>query len=90
MSESQIQDPLPLNPVEQDPWAAASAPAEDPWAAAGSATDGVSDDPWGSPAEAGDTSSWLDMTVSTETVGDGPSLWEQITTDGLPQQAWIN
>ena len=90
MSESQIQDPLPLNPVEQDPWAAASAPAEDPWAAAGSATDGVSDDPWGSPAEAGDTSSWLDMSVSTETVGDGPSLWEQITTDGLPLQAWIN
>lgn len=89
MSDSQVQDPQ-LNTVEQDPWAAASAPAQDPWAAASSPSDGVSEDPWGSPAESGDTSSWLDMAPSPEAMGDGPSLWEQITTGNLPLQAWIN
>lgn len=73
-----------------DPWAAAAdapstapdaAPAADPWGAA-SSTDA-----------APSASDWLASSSPADTAdqGDGlGALWQQITTDGLPIQGWVN
>ena len=85
MSETQTHNPwdttsavatLPQAPA--DPWAASTAPASDPWGAAA-----------GSPADTSTAAgNWLSTPPRTD---DAPlSFWQQLQTDGLPLEAWIN
>ena len=77
--------------VTNDPWNTPTAPAAtDPWAA--SASSAVAD-PWAAPDTASDTASstsndWLNAGSSPT---EAPhSLWEQLRSEGLPIEAWIN
>lgn len=74
-----------------DPWNTSSAPeAVDPWAA--STTAETAADPWASPTattpDAGAGSDWL--ATSTPSTDAPLSLWDQLRTEGLPIEAWIN
>ena len=79
------------NAATQDPWSTSAAPAADPWSAA--STPATATDPWGAAAAAPDAAApatdWLASPASA--TPDAPlSLWEQLQTDGLPIEAWIN
>lgn len=78
------------NAATQDPWSTSAAPAADPWSATSAP---AAADPWGAAAAAPDAANqstdWLTSTASA--TPDAPlSLWEQLQTDGLPIEAWIN
>lgn len=75
-----------------DPWATTTSTPEtaDPWAAASSSTDAAAD-PWASPAAPSDASAGSDWLSAGTATPDAPlSLWDQLRTDGLPIEAWIN
>ena len=81
----------PNTAATQDPWSTNAAPAADPWSAA--STPAAASDPWGAAAAAPDAAApatdWLASPASA--TPDAPlSLWEQLQTDGLPIEAWIN
>ena len=78
------------NAATQDPWSTSAAPAADPWSATSAP---AAADPWGAAAAAPDAANqstgWLTSTASA--TPDAPlSLWQQLQTDGLPIEAWIN
>ena len=81
----------PNTAATQDPWSTSAAPAADPWSAA--STPAAASDPWGAAAAAPDAATsatdWL--ASPTSATPDAPlSLWDQLQTDGLPIEAWIN
>ena len=88
------------NAAFEDPWAAASAPADSGNAAATaapdtSATSDVNADPWAGSdaADSVSSSDWLGTSAGGDAPGDDGGLahlWHQITTDGLPVQDSIN
>lgn len=85
-----------------DPWSgdAAAAQATDPWSGGAAATAAPADDPWGAgdaAASADPTAgaNWLDSATQASSAADDQgggiaALWQQIQTDGLPIQGWIN
>ncbi len=78
--------------THNDPWsnAATATPAADPWASASSSTTTPSD-PWGSvptPDAATGGTDWLSNAAAAPDAHI--SLWQQLRTEGLPLQAWIN
>ena len=87
-----------------DPWSGdAQATASDPWSgdAASTAADAPASDPWGggdaaaSAADPAAGADWLDSAAQASSTADGSTgglaaLWQQIQTDGLPIQGWIN
>ena len=90
MNENQ-HNPLATNtPPQDDPWAASTAPADtasapDPWST------GASD----ATTDAANASDWLSGAAPAPAGGDDAStglagLWQQLGSDGLPVQGWIN
>lgn len=85
------------SPEAADPWSGADAsPAADPWSD-GAAGAPAAADPWGGGAAAPSPSAaadWLDAASApaAEAAGDTglSALWQQLQTDGLPIQGWIN
>ena len=80
------QDPIATTPPQDDPWAASTTPADASTAS----------DPWSTDAtDATSGSDWLSGAAPAPASGDEAStglaaLWQQIGTDGLPVQGWIN
>lgn len=73
-----------------------AAPADDPWSAASAPADSTAsgDDPWGAASSGtGDattqTSDWLSGSADAAPEA-APGLWQQLLDDGLPVQTWIN
>jgi len=84
-------------PEAADPWSGAEAsPAADPWSA-GAADAPAAADPWGGADAAPDPSAGADWLGAASTsvpdaAGDSSlaAMWQQLQTDGLPIQGWIN
>ena len=84
----------PRAPADAAP-AQAQAQASDPWAA-DTALQPADADPWGAGGTAGADAAagvdWLDAAAAPMPEPDAglAGLWQQIATDGLPVQGWIN
>ena len=84
----------PRAPADAAP-AQAQAQASDPWAA-DTALQPADADPWGAGGTAGADATagvdWLDAAAAPMPEPDAglAGLWQQIATDGLPVQGWIN
>ncbi|WP_284466422.1 glycine betaine/L-proline ABC transporter permease ProW [Diaphorobacter nitroreducens] len=84
----------PRAPADAAP-AQAQAQASDPWAA-DTALQPADADPWGAGGTAGTDAAagvdWLDAAAAPMPEPDAglAGLWQQIATDGLPVQGWIN
>ena len=84
----------PRAPADAAP-AQAQAQASDPWAA-DTALQPADADPWGAGGTAGTDATagvdWLDAAAAPMPEPDAglAGLWQQIATDGLPVQGWIN
>lgn len=85
-----------------DPWTGApesNAAAGDPWSG-NAASSAAADDPWGAGDAAGAAdpaagADWLSSAAQSSSAADDggggiAALWQQIQTDGLPIQGWIN
>ncbi len=91
---AQTTEGAPMDPMSVP---AEAAPAGDPWSGTQPAP-AAADDPWnGSSTPAADgapaSSDWLgggDAAPALADEGGTGGLWHQITTEGLPVQAWIN
>ncbi|MBQ0132774.1 MAG: glycine betaine/L-proline ABC transporter permease ProW [Comamonas sp.] len=72
-----------------DPWNTNTSPAAaDPWA---TSTTSAAADPWAAPDAASDTAPGTDWLITASSTDDVPlSLWEQLRSEGLPIEAWIN
>ena len=73
-----------------DPWSTSAAPAAaDPWAS--SSTSSSAADPWASPEAEPALEASADWLQSGSSTPDAPvGLWEQLRTEGLPIEGWIN
>lgn len=84
----------PRAPADAAP-AQAQAQASDPWAA-DTALQPADADPWGAGGTAGTDAAagadWLDAAAAPMPEPDAglAGLWQQVATDGLPVQGWIN
>ncbi|MBS0468013.1 MAG: glycine betaine/L-proline ABC transporter permease ProW [Proteobacteria bacterium] len=92
MNDKQQNSIITTEP-QDDPWAASTAPADtstapDPWSTGTTDATDASD-------AATSGSDWLSGAAATPASGDEAgtglaALWQQIGTDGLPVQGWIN
>ncbi len=90
MNDNQQNPTFTPTPPQDDPWAASTAPADtasapDPWST------GASD----ATTDAANASDWLSGAAPAPAGGDDAStglagLWQQLGSDGLPVQGWIN